>query len=115
MILYVRILALFFTGLGVVGGALKIASDDADDLLHSVLHFATGIAAGAIGFQSIVQAARVFCLGFGAFYFLLGALGTLWPDRYGLLPLGWGDHVFHLTVGGLTLAAGGFATRAARA
>ena len=102
---YVRVLGALLLLQGGFGAVLKAVQGRADDLPHNGLH----VVSGALGLALAAGAragtrAHAFALRFGAFYFLLGAVGWVWTNPLGVLPLGPADHVFHLVIGGVTLA-----------
>jgi hypothetical protein len=47
--------------------------------IHNIVHLLTGLIALYVGFAAGFEAARVFCIGFGAVYLLLAAAGFLAP------------------------------------
>src|SRR5438128_395378 len=84
--------------------------------IHNIVHLLTGLIALYVGFE----AARVFCLLFGAVYLLLAALGFLAP---GLVATALGhapltarqltpDNAVHVLLGALLLGVGLTARRA---
>ena len=97
--LYVRALGLALVLQGVGGAVLKLLGGRSDDLAHNALHLVSGLLA-------LVAPPQAFALAFGVFYLALGGVGWVWSNPFGVLPLGPGDHLFHLAVGGLTLAVG---------
>ena len=48
--------------------------------LHNIVHILTAAIALYIGFAGTANAARTFCLAFGAIYLLLGVVGFIAPD-----------------------------------
>ena len=97
---------------------------------HNLVHIITGAAALYFGLAGSLAAARMFDLGFGAVYMLLGIAGFLLgspgspvgvpgpPDSRilsvipGALELGTSDHIVHILLGAI-FVAGGLMTRAA--
>ena len=80
---------------------------------HTLLHVVTGLVALGIGFWGTRNAARLYCLLFGAGYLLFGVLGMLLGDpaddrmwHVGPLELMTGDHVFHIVLGAVVLLTG---------
>ena len=104
---YVRGLCALLVLQALLGTAGKLAQGRGDDLVHNGLHLLSGLLGLVLvrGPRAQVRAAR-FALGFGLGYAGLGALGWVWPNPLGLLPLGPADHLFHLVVGTLTLGMG---------
>ena len=107
--LVARVFGVIFVALGIVvlvrGGPV--------DQCHNLLHIATGLIALYVGFVGSLAVARRFCLGFGAFYLALGALGLILgdpsPDRLwqvGPLHLEIADHGFHLVLGAVLAVSG---------
>ncbi|HNB40451.1 MAG TPA: DUF4383 domain-containing protein [Anaerolineales bacterium] len=74
---------------------------------HSILHILTGILALIVLFHGGEKGSLWFSLGFGAFYTSLALYGfiTHMPTMFHLQLF---DHPFHLFLGVLGLAAGGF-------
>ena len=92
--------------------------------------FVSGIIALYLGFAGSWQAAKKFCIVFGAVYLLLGILGfvlgapgvpdmgmekmgsdpNLWRVLPGTLELGRMDHIVHLLLG-IVFLAGGFLSK----
>jgi hypothetical protein len=107
--------------LGVVLLLVGIAGFLKSDLLmmhltpiHNIIHLLTAAIALYIGFAGSANAARTFCLVFGAIYLLVGALGFIAPkelaniightmaDTDSLTP----DNIVHLVLGGVFLLVG---------
>lgn len=96
-----------------VAGLSTVAFGDAENQHHNLLHLATGLVAVVVGLSRDRSAARAFCLTFGAGYVGFGALGIAVGDpatdhlwHVGVLNLATADHIFHLVLGGVVLAAG---------
>ncbi len=71
---------------------------------HNVVHLASGV----VGLATADTAARAFAIGFGVVYVLVFVLGLIMepaPLLY-LLPVNAPDHVLHLLIGVLGIAAG---------
>jgi hypothetical protein len=90
---------------------------------HSVIHLVTGAVSIYFGTKGTVEAARIFCIAFGAVYallgiggFLFGSAGTpgvpgptddyLWKILPGTFEVGTSDHVVHILLGAVYLVAG---------
>jgi hypothetical protein len=81
--------------------------------VHNLVHLLTGLVALYLGFAATFEAARVFCLVFGAVYLLLGILGFVAPGLVatilGHAPLSarelTADNVVHVLLGGVLLIA----------
>lgn len=102
----------------VVTGVLTAVFGEPADQHHNLLHLATGLVALVSGVSRDRLAARTFCVAFGSGYLAFGALGYLLGDpqadhlwNVGLLHLAAAEHVFHLVLGGVVLAAGLFPAR----
>ena len=102
----------------VAAGVLTAVFGEPEDQHHNLLHLATGLVALVAGVSRDRSAARTFCVAFGASYLAFGALGYLLGDpqadhlwNVGLLQLAAAEHVFHLVLGGVVLAAGLFTAR----
>lgn len=98
-------------------------------IVHTVVHLATGLVALWLGLKGSLNAARTFCIVFGAVYLLLGVAGfvaggdgtptegvpgpadaRLLKVLPGMLELGTMDHIVHILLGGIFLI-GGLATK----
>jgi hypothetical protein len=79
------------------------------DTRHNLLHVAWGalLLGVLVGSRADTRRPSVMLLVFGTFYTLLGVLGLMINRPFGLL-LGPGENAFHLTVGPLALALGGW-------
>ncbi len=109
--LYSRLVGLVLVVLGVVGllagdeplfGELGLNSDVPEDLFHLL----TGGLLAAVGFRGSGALVRSVAGGVGVVYVLLGVLGTVNDELFGLLPDGYTvvDNLVHLVVGGLGIA-----------
>ncbi|WP_328454032.1 DUF4383 domain-containing protein [Amycolatopsis sp. NBC_00438] len=101
-----RILGVLF----VATSPIAVFSGDTASRWHTLLHFVTGLVALYAGFRG---GAKLFCLVFGAGYLTFGALGLALGDpaadrgwHVGPLHLMTGDHLFHVVLGTVVLAAG---------
>jgi hypothetical protein len=125
------ILGIGFLLVGVLGFVIPDFLGTHLSLVHTVVHIVTGIVALWLGLQGSVQAAKTFCVLFGAVYILLGiggfALGAAGDPSAGVpgphnahmlkvlpgrLELGTVDHLIHIVLGAL-LIVGGLATKIA--
>lgn len=84
-------------------------------LLHNCVHLLTAAIALYIGFAGTANAARTFCLAFGAIYLLLGIVGFINPGLvasligHGSLAAGdtmMADNAIHVVLGAVFLIAG---------
>lgn len=81
--------------------------------LHSIVHILLGAALlyGSMSTAAAIQATRIV----GAVLLLLGILGFVSADGFGLVPLGGNDIWLHLATGAILLATGFMATDEAAA
>jgi hypothetical protein len=88
--------------------------------VHNVIHLVSGLLALYMGYAGSLDAARGFCVGFGAVYGLLGVMGFVAPGVVASLLGHQGDlaarslvpdNVLHLVLAGILLY-GGLAHRA---
>ena len=83
------------------------------NLLHNVVHILLGavLLYGSMSYSSAIMAAR----GVGAVRVLLGIVGFIVPDGFGLVTLGGHDIWLHIASGAILLATGFMATDEASA
>lgn len=76
--------------------------------LHNIVHVLLGaiLLYGSMSFAAAVQTTR----GVGIVLIILGILGFIAPDGFGLVPLGGNDIWLHLATGAILLATGFMAT-----
>lgn len=76
--------------------------------LHNVVHVVLGaiLLYGSMSHAAAIQTAR----GVGALLIVLGVLGFITPDGFGLVPLGGNDIWLHLATGAILVATGMMAT-----
>ena len=81
--------------------------------LHNIVHILVGASLlyGSMSYATAIQATR----GVGAVLVILGVLGFIAPDGFGLVPLGGNDIWLHLATGAILLATGFMATDEAAA
>lgn len=103
---------IFGTSFVVIGFTLALRSVSVDQY-HNLLHPIWGVPALGVGFVGSKLMARSFLLGSGAFFLMLGGLGTLMGDpdmnrawHIGGIHLQASDHLFHLVFGPALLSAG---------
>jgi hypothetical protein len=108
-------LVLLATGvLGLIVGDEPLAGVLNIDLLEDVIHLVTGGILAFVGFgQRDEELARRVLLGLGAVYVVVGFVGFVVPNLFGLLPHGYSvvDNLFHLVLGGALIAVGYLAAR----
>jgi len=80
------------------------------DIVEDIIHLVTGGLMVAVGFRGSDSAVRNVVGGLGVVYLLVGILGFLVPDLFGLLPSEYTvvDNVIHLLLGVLGIAVGFF-------
>lgn len=78
------------------------------NVLLNIVHLLLGaiLLYGSMSFAAAVQTTR----GVGAVLIILGILGFIVPDGFGLVPLGGNDIWLHLATGAILLAVGFMAT-----
>ncbi|HEX2221099.1 MAG TPA: DUF4383 domain-containing protein [Candidatus Limnocylindria bacterium] len=72
--------------------------------LHNIVHLAIGAALlyGATNTSAAISVARII----GVVYVVVGLLGFVAPDTFGLMPIGGADIFLHLATGAILLAIG---------
>lgn len=91
-----------------LGGALNI------DIVEDIVHLITGDLMAYVGFaRRDTGLARNVVGGLGVVYLLVGLLGFVVPNLFGLLPHGYSivDNLIHLVLGVLGIAVGFFVQR----
>lgn len=81
------------------------------DIAEDVVHLLSGGLMAAVGFRGSESAVRTVVGGVGIVYLLVGVLGILVPDMFGLLPHEYEtvlDNLIHLALGGLGIGVGFF-------
>ena len=112
------ILGIVFLLVGVAGFAMPGLLGAHLSPAHNIIHLVSGAISLWLGLKGTVQAAKTFCIVFGAVYLLLGVAGFVAGEgemrMLNLVPghLEWGtvDHIIHVLLGGLYLL-GGLATK----
>ena len=81
--------------------------------LHNIVHVLLGaiLLYGSMSYSAAIQTTR----GVGALLVVLGLLGFVTPDGFGLVPLGGNDIWLHLATGAILLATGFMATEGSAA
>lgn len=88
------------------------------DILEDIIHLVTGGLLAYVGFgQRDTTLARTVVLGLGVVYLLVGIVGFIVPDLFGLLPHEYSvfDNLFHIALGIANIAVAQFITRPAAA
>ena len=81
------------------------------DIAEDVVHLVTGALMAAVGFRGSDSAVRSVVGGLGVVYLLVGVLGFVVPDVFGLLPHEYKtvlDNLIHLSLGVLGITVGFF-------
>ncbi len=81
------------------------------DIAEDIVHLGTGGLMAAVGFRGSDSAVRQVVGGLGIVYLLVGVLGFIVPDMFGLLPHEYEtvlDNLIHLALGVLGIAFGFF-------
>lgn len=99
-----------------LGGSFSMASGTllgvADvNILHNIVHLIVGFA--GITMSRTEEGAGTFCKTFGIILLLIGVVGFVMPNLFGILPIGGDDRWIHI-ITGLVLAIAGFASAPAR-
>ncbi|HEY7993108.1 MAG: DUF4383 domain-containing protein [Candidatus Eremiobacterales bacterium] len=81
------------------------------NVLHNIVHLVVGIA--GVTMSRTDEGAGTFCKTFGVILLLIGVIGFITPDLFGILPIGGGDVWIHLITGAI-LAVAGFAAAPSR-
>ena len=79
------------------------------DIAEDVVHLVSGGLMAFVGFRGSESAVRLVVGGLGVVYLLVGVLGFIVPDLFGLLPHEYKtvfDNLIHLTLGVLGIAIG---------
>ena len=108
------ILGIVFLLVGVAGFAMPGLLGAHLSLAHNIIHLVSGAISLWLGLKGTPQAAKTFCLVFGAVYLLLGVAGFVAGSGEhrmlnvipGQLELGTVDHVIHVLFGALYLVGG---------
>jgi len=81
------------------------------DIAEDAIHLVTGGLMAAVGFRGSDSAVRSVVGGLGVVYLLVGVLGFVVPDVFGLLPHEYKtvlDNLIHLSLGALGITVGFF-------
>jgi len=81
------------------------------DIAEDIIHLVTGGLMAAVGFRGSDSAVRSVVGGLGVVYLLVGVLGIVVPDLFGLLPHEYKtvlDNLIHLSLGVLGITVGFF-------
>lgn len=108
------ILGIVFLLVGVAGFAMPGLLGAHLSLAHNIIHLVTGAVSLWLGLKGTPQAAKTFCVVFGAVYLLLGVAGFVAGSGEGRmlnvipgqLELGTMDHIIHVVLGGIYLFGG---------
>ena len=104
-----RVVGVLFVG----AGLMFFVVGEPEDAYHNALHLATGVVALVVGLRGSRIGARQFCVWAGAAYLAFGLTGLVAGDpamdrmwHIGPLHLATAEHVFHVVLGTIVLAAG---------
>ncbi len=108
---YARIIGIALLLVGVLGLVMagRLFGLFNSDLLEDIIHIGTGAVMAYVGFALRDNgAARSAVGGLGVVYVLVGLLGFIAPNLFGLLPTGYNlaDNVLHLALGVLGIVIG---------
>ncbi len=109
--LYAKVVGVIIVLIG-VGGLILGEKSLLDvlniDIVEDIIHLVTGGLMVAVGFRGTDSAVRIVVGGLGVVYLLVGIVGFLVPDLFGLLPSEYTvvDNVIHLLLGVLGIAVG---------
>ncbi len=114
---YARVVGIVVIVVGVLGlllGSERLLGLFNIDLLEDIVHLVTGGLMAYVGFALRDNTlARNLVGGLGAVYLLIGVLGFIVPNLFGLLPTGYNlaDNLLHLALGFLGIFVGWFVGR----
>ncbi len=108
------ILGIVFLLVGVAGFVMPGVLGMHLSTAHNIIHLVSGAISLYLGLKGTPQAAKTFCIVFGAVYLLLGVAGFVagsGEDRMlavlpGQLELGTMDHIIHVILGAVFLVGG---------
>jgi hypothetical protein len=110
--LYAKIVGVVVLLVGIVG---VIAGDPEEglfglfniDIVEDIVHLATGGLLAYAGFAGTNRAVKTIVTALGVVYLLVGVLGFVTPELFGLIPHEYSlaDNILHLTLGALALLA----------
>lgn len=77
------------------------------DIVEDFIHLGTGALLAYVGFSAANSAVKTVVTGLGVVYLLVGVIGFVVPELFGLIPHEYNvaDNILHLVLGGLALAA----------
>ncbi|MFN2389850.1 MAG: DUF4383 domain-containing protein [Actinomycetota bacterium] len=110
--LYAKVVGIALLLIAVVG---FIAGDPEDgilgllnvDIVEDLVHLGTGGLLAYVGFAGANSAVKTVVGGLGAVYILVGIIGFIEPELFGLIPHEYNvaDNIVHLVLGALALVA----------
>ncbi len=108
---YARILGIVLLVVGVLGLLLgnMLFGLFNSDLLEDIIHIGSGALMAYVGFALLDNGlARTLVGGLGVVYLLVGLLGFVAPNLFGLIPTGYtlADNLLHLALGILGIVVG---------
>ena len=114
---YAQVLGVILIALGAVGlamGDYQLLGLLNIDFVEDIIHIVSGIFLAYAGFaQRGGEVARNVVGAFGVVYLLVGLLGFIAPNLFGLLPSGYtiADNLIHLVIGAANIAVAWFMNR----
>lgn len=110
--LYAKIVGVTVLLVGIVGLIIGNPEDGLlgifnVDLVEDIIHLGTGGLLAYVGFAGTNALVKQVVTLLGIVYVLVGILGFIVPELFGLIPNEYniGDNILHLVLGGLALAA----------
>ena len=110
--LYAKVVGVVVLVVGVVG---LIAGNPEDgllglfniDILEDIIHLGSGGLLAYVGFKGTDSAVKSVVTALGVIYLIVGVVGFIVPELFGLLPNGYNvaDNILHLVLGALALFA----------
>ncbi len=95
-------IALVLTGIvGIVLGDQSLGGLLNIDIVEDIIHIGSGALLAYVGFRGSTDLARTVVGGTGVVYLLVGLIGFVAPNLFGLLPHGYSiaDNLLHLALG----------------
>lgn len=109
---YAKVVGVVLLLVGIVGVILGDPEDGLFglfniDIAEDIIHLGTGGLLTYVGFKGADAAVKTVVMGLGVVYLLVGVLGFIFPELFGLIPHEYSlaDNLLHLVLGGLAVAA----------
>ncbi|MCA1708769.1 MAG: DUF4383 domain-containing protein, partial [Actinobacteria bacterium] len=110
--MYAKVVGLVVLVVGIVG---VIIGDPKDgllgifnvDIVEDIVHLGSGGLLTYVAFKGTADVVKTVVMGLGVVYLLVGVLGFIAPELFGLIPHEYNvaDNILHLVLGGLAVAA----------